>query len=117
VDRFVTILLLALGLVYLLEGIPAYLAFGDALQTVFTQWGMGDYTPTPATGPIGIALLVTQSILWLATAALAFLRLRRRRSSWWIAVLGAVASFLLTAILFATVLASDPAFTTYLGSV
>src|SRR5690606_8216858 len=44
VDRFVTILLLALGLVYLLEGVPSFLSFADALQTVFTQWGIGDYT-------------------------------------------------------------------------
>lgn len=116
-DRFVTIFLLAFGLIYLIGGAGGYLDLPTTLNTVFARFGVGDYTPTPATPVFGVAFLVSQSVIWLASAIWSYRRLSQGRQSWWVPVIGAAVTFLVTAILFAVLVSTDPAFVAYLSTV
>lgn len=112
----VTVALLALGLVYLIGGAGGYLDLPTTLDTVYAQFGIGTYTPTAATPAFGIAFVVSQSVVWVAVAVWSYRRLSRGRRSWWVPVLGAVATFLVTVALFAALLGGDPAFLAYVSS-
>ena len=115
-DRMVTVTLLALGLVYLIGGAGGYLDLPRTLDTVYAQFGIGSYTPTGATPAFGIAFVASQSVIWIVVAAWSYRRLSRGRRSWWVPVLGAVATFLVTVALFGALLWSDPAFLAYVTS-
>jgi len=115
-DRIVTVLLLAIGLVYLIGGVGGYLDLPTTLDTVYAQFGIGSYTPTAATPAFGIAFLASQSLIWIAVAFWSYRRLSRGRRSWWVPVLGAVATFLVSVVLFGVLLGSDPAFLAYVSS-
>ena len=115
-DRLVTVVLLALGLVYLIGGAGGYLDLATTLDTVYAQFGIGEYTPTSATSAFGIAFVASQAVIWVVSAAWSYRRLARGRRSWWVPVLGAVASFVVTVALFGALLASDPAFLAYVST-
>lgn len=115
-DRLVTVVLLALGLVYLIGGAGGYLDLATTLDTVYAQFGIGEYTPTPATSAFGIAFVASQAVIWLSAAVWSYRRLSRGRRSWWVPVLGAVATFLVTVTLFGALLAKDPAFLAYVSA-
>lgn len=115
-NRLATTVLLALGLVYVLGGIPSYLELTQTLDQAYAQWGIGTYTPTNLTTGIGIVIMVTQILIWLATAFLAFRRLRQSRTSWWIPLVGAILAMIVSTVLIAILLSSDPAFTTFVSS-
>lgn len=115
-NRFATIFLLALGLVYVVGGAPSYLALPATLDSIYQQWGIGSYAATSFAQTIGIAVVVGQTVIWLVIAFVAVRRLRKGRSSWWVPVIGAVATFIVTVILMAVLLMSDPAFTAYVTS-
>lgn len=115
-DRVATVFLLALGLVYLIGGAGGYLALGTTLDTVYAQFGLGDYTPTSATPAFGVAIVACQAVIWITTALWSYRRLSRGRRSWWVPALGAVATFLVTVVLFGVLLAGDPAFLAYVST-
>lgn len=115
-DRLLTVVLLALGLVYLIGGAGGYLDLVTTLDTVYAQFGIGEYTPAPATSAFGIAFVASQAVIWVATAAWVYRRLSRGRRSWWVPVLGALATFVVTVALFAALLATDPAFLAYVST-
>lgn len=113
-NRLATVALLALGLVYLIGGAGSYLALPESLDMLYQQWGIGSYAATSLASTIGIAVVVSQAVIWIATALLAVRRLRKGRSSWWIPLIGAVVTVIVTAIFMAVVIMSDPTFTAYL---
>ncbi len=113
-NRLATTVLLALGLVYVLGGFPSYLELTQTLDLAYAQWGIGSYAATNLTAGIGIAIMVTQALIWLASAYLAFRRLRQDRSSWWIPLIGAILALIASTALMATLLLADPAFSTFL---
>ena len=115
-NRLATIFLLALGIVYVVSGVPSYLALPVTLDSVYEQWGIGSYAATGFASTIGIVVVVSQAAIWIASAALAIRRLRRGRSSWGVPLAGAAVTFAVTVILMAVVIMSDPAFTEYLTS-
>lgn len=112
----VTVALLALGLVYLIGGASGYLDLPTTLDTVYAQFGIGVYTPTATTSAFGIAFVATQSIIWIVVAVWSYRRLSSGRRSWWVPVLGAAATFLVTVALLGALLGSDPAFLAYVSS-
>ena len=115
-DRLVTVVLLALGLVYLIGGAGGYLDLPTTLDTVYAQFGIGDYTPIAATAAFGIAFVASQAVIWVISALWSYRRLSRGRRSWWVPMLGAIATFLVTVALFGALLASDPAFLAYVST-
>ena len=115
-NRLATIVLLALGLVYLIGGASSFLALPQTLGLVYQQWGIGDYLATSFASTLGIVVVVAQAVIWLVVAVMSLRRLRMHRTSWWVPIVGAVATFIVTVILMAVVIMSDPAFTAYLTS-
>jgi len=109
-DRFVTIFLLAFGLVYVISGVPGYFTLAETIQNMFDQLGAGAYTPTELTSVVGGLIVVSQSILWIAATVWSFSRLRQGRLAFWIPLAGGVVNFLISAILLGMLLISDPAF-------
>jgi hypothetical protein len=107
-DRMATIFLLAFGLVYLIGGVGSYLDLPTAMRAVYEQFGIDGYTPLPQTAAIGVAIVASQAVIWLVTAVWAYRRLAAARVAWWIPVLGAVVSFLVSVILLGSLLVADP---------
>ena len=115
-DRLATIFLLALGLVYLLGGVASYLDLPTAMTAVYAQFGIGDYHPTAQTPVIGVAIIVAQAVIWLLAAVWSYRRLRAGRITFWVPIVGAVVSFVVSVILLGTLIFGDPAFVAYLTS-
>lgn len=116
VNRFATIVLLAVGLVAVLQSAFGYLDLATTIQTLYTQQGIGEYTATELTTVIGISLVVLQALIWLITAYVSLKALSKGKTAWWIPLVGAGITFILTASLLAALLLADPAFTHYLGT-
>lgn len=109
-DSVATIFLLSFGLVYVIGGAETYLNLGTMLHSMLTQLDMGDYHPTEQTAPIGVAILVVQSVIWVITAVWAYRRMSHAKHAWWVAVTGGVLAFLISSVLLGVLLAADPAF-------
>lgn len=115
VNRFITVFLLGVGLVAVIQSVFGYLNLAESIQTLYTQQGIGTYTETPLTSTIGIALVITHAVIWVATAWISMRVLATGRTAWWIPLIGAVLSFAVMAVLMAIVLLADPAFMQYIG--
>ena len=59
---------------------------------------------------IGIAIVAGQAVIWLVSAVWAYRRVRAGRMAWWVPVLCAVVTFVVSVILLGTLLLGDPAF-------
>ncbi|HRN30424.1 MAG TPA: DUF6264 family protein, partial [Terrimesophilobacter sp.] len=114
-NRFATIFLLGVGLIAVLQSVFGYLNLAATIQTLYTQQGIGDYTPTGLTDTIGIALIVVHATVWLLTAWVSLRVLARGGTAWWIPLVGATLTFIIMASLMAVLLLVDPAFQAYLG--
>lgn len=110
VDRVVTLVLLALGLLLLLNGIPGYLNLAETMQLVYNQLDAGTYPARDVAANLGVTALVVQAIIWIATAAASWAAMKRGRLAWWIALLGGVLSFVATVVIVSIALFADPGF-------
>jgi hypothetical protein len=110
VDRVVTLVLLAVGLLLLLNGIPGYLALPGAMQMVYDQLGAGTYPASAVAANLGVTALVVQAIIWVATAASSWASMRRGKLAWWIALVGGALSFIATIVIVSIALFADPGF-------
>ncbi|MBX3087441.1 MAG: hypothetical protein KF742_03040 [Cryobacterium sp.] len=115
-NRMITIFLVAVGLMFLVSGISGYLNLSNSIDSLYSQMGIGEYKTTDLTAPIGIAIIVAQSIIWLVTAGWSYSRLTRGRSSWWVPIVGAAATFVASAVALGILLNADPAFQAYVLS-
>lgn len=112
-DRTATVFLLSFGFVYVVGSSISYLNLASALSDLFTQMGIGHYTPTSMTSAVGIGIIVGQAVVWLIVVAWSYRRITTNRTSWWVPLLGVIASVVITAILLGILLAGDPAFIAY----
>jgi hypothetical protein len=110
VDRVVTLVLLALGLFLVLNGIPGYLALADALQMVYDQLGAGTDPATEVATSLGVTAIVVQAVIWVATATSAWFAMKRGRLAWWIALVGGALSFIASMVIVSIALFADPGF-------
>lgn len=113
-DRLITMILLAVGFAYTLSGIPTYLSPQNSINLMYKQMGIGTYVATGATSGIGVAVIATQLLIWVLAAIWAFRQIRRGHASWWIPILAAVITVLVSAALLAVLLMADPAFTKFI---
>lgn len=113
-NLIVTITLLALGLVNIATSVRSYLDLPGSIQGVYDQLGYGTYTSTALASSLGIVALALSVVMWLATAAVSALLLRRNRLSWWVPLVGGALQFLAIAIVMMVAVVSDPAFLAYL---
>ncbi|PCE14328.1 hypothetical protein AUC47_03595 [Microbacterium sp. SZ1] len=117
VDRFVTVALLAYGLINVVLTAISYLDFPTAMNEVMKVVGVDGEFTNIAQGRIwGTVAAIVLVVGWSLTAAIALRRLRSRRLSWWVPVVGAAITLLLTSICAAIPMMGDPAFIEYIMS-
>jgi hypothetical protein len=112
-NLIITLTLLALGLVNIAMSVRNYLDLPGSIQTVYDQMELGTYTSTSLASSLGVLALVLSVVIWLATAAVSALLLRRHRLSWWVPLVGAALLFVAIAIVMTVAVISDPAFVSY----
>jgi len=112
-DRPVTLSLLVLGLLGTFFMISVLGSMPEALQMLYTQAGLGDYTAADSVGSIITAGSIGQGVLWLATATVSVMLLLRGRRAFYVPIVGAVVAFVLLVAAMAVVLAGDPALLDY----
>jgi len=115
-DRIVTVVLLSLGLLNVLWGIPGFLSLASTLQAAYDQMGVGQYGAGELAGTLGVVAVVSQLLIWAATAWGSVRRMRRGRLSWWVPLVGAAVAFIVVMLVFTIAIVSDPAFTAYVES-
>ncbi|HUG50716.1 MAG TPA: DUF6264 family protein [Terrimesophilobacter sp.] len=116
-NLIVTVTLLALGLVNVGMSVGSYGNLGATIQTVYDTLGYGTYTSGALAASLGIVAIVVSVVVWLVTAAVSALLLRKHRVSWWVPLVGATLVFVAIAIIMTVAVVSDPAFMTYLDTV
>ena len=115
VDRFVTIGLLAYGLVNVIITGLSYLDLPAVMTQTMKMLGIeGEFTNFAQGrlwGTIAAGLLV---LGWALTAALSVRRLRRGKVTWWLPLVGAVVTVGVVSACIAVPMFNDPAFIAYL---
>ncbi|HKH07628.1 MAG TPA: DUF6264 family protein [Agromyces sp.] len=116
-DRFITIMLLVIGVfgtwstISTLQSLPDLLpdAIRRASEMLGTSAAAIDYTPGPEVPAILLAGSIFQVVLWLLTAWWSISRIRARRLAFWVPLIGGAVSFIaLYAVMFIVIL-GDPA--------
>jgi hypothetical protein len=115
-NLIVTVTLLALGLVNIGMSIGSYGNLGATIQTVYDRLGYGTYTSGALAASLGVVAIVVSVVVWLATAAVSALLIRKHKVSWWVPLAGATLQFVAIAIIMTVAVVSDPAFMTYLDT-
>ena len=115
VDRIVTIALLAYGLVNVVMTAISYLDLPTVLQQSMQILGIeGDFTNFAQGRLAGAVAAVVLVIGYALTALAAFRRLRAGKKSWWVPLVGAVATMIVVTICIMIPMLGDPAFVQYL---
>lgn len=115
VDRFATIALLAYGLVNVITTGISYLDLPTVMTEAMKILGISGEFTNYASGRLwGTIAAIVLGLGWTVTAVFTVRRLRSRRLSWWVPVVGAVVTSVLASICIMIPMAGDPAFIDYL---
>lgn len=106
-DRAVTLSLIFLGLLGTYLAISILNALPQAVQVLYTQEGLGPYTPAPTVAGVITAGSITEAVVWLASTAVSILLLTRGRRAFYVPLIGAVVSFVVIFVFMSVVLATD----------
>ncbi|MBM7505371.1 DUF6264 family protein [Agromyces aurantiacus] len=114
VDRFITILLLALGAVGAWNTSVSLQQLPGAIQTVYSQQGVGTYTPQEWLPTLALVGTVFMLALYAAVLGWSIVRMRAGRAAFWVPLLGGAVAMLATIVLTSIVFFTDPTFQSYL---
>ena len=115
VDRLVTIALLAYGLVNVVITGLSYLDLASVMNQTMKVLGIeGEFTNFAQARTWGTIAAVVLALGWSLTAALSIRRLRRGRVTWWLPIVGAIATMVVVSICLTVPMMGDPAFIAYL---
>ena len=106
-DRPVTLGLLILGLLATFVTIAVLDALPQAVQMLYTQEGLGDYSPAPIVATLITAGSISQAVVWLVTAAASILLLVRSRRAFYVPLIGGVVAFVLIFVFMTIIVGSD----------
>ncbi|WP_298037221.1 DUF6264 family protein [uncultured Microbacterium sp.] len=116
-DRLLTIALLAYGVVNVFMTAGSYLdlpaVMNESLQLLGVDGEFSNFAQGRLWGTIAAAVLV---IGWVITAVLSMRRLRTGKISWWVPLVGALATGVVVSFCIAVPMMGDPAFLSYLES-
>lgn len=116
IDRMVTIVFLAYGLVTVVMSAISYLDLATVMNESMALLGIdGEFTNYAEGRTWGIIAGVVLIVGWVATAALTLSRLRAGKLSWWVPVAGAIVFNLLAGICLTVPMIGDPAFVEYMS--
>jgi hypothetical protein len=113
-DRFFTILLLALGALGAWNTSVSLQQLPAAIQTVYTQQGVGTYTPQEWLPTLALVGTVFMLALYAAVLGWAIARLRARKVAFWVPIVGGAIALVATVVLTSIVFITDPTFQSYL---
>ncbi len=117
VDRIITIALLAYGLVNVIVTAVSYLDLPTAMNETMKILGIdGEFTNFAQGRLWGTFAVVVLVVGWALTALLSVRRLRRGKLTWWVPVVGAVATTIMVSICIMVPMLGDPAFMAYVES-
>ncbi|WP_417508196.1 DUF6264 family protein [Microbacterium sp.] len=115
-DRIITIALLAYGVVNVFMTAMSYLDLPTLMNRSMGILGIeGEFTNFAQGKTWGTVAAVVLFIGWAITAWLAVRRLRRGKLSWWVPLVGAVITMIITTICITVPMMNDPAFIAYLN--
>jgi hypothetical protein len=89
-NRFLTVLLLALGALALVERIPTYFSYAASFRGTFASTPLASVTVPASLDAAGIPTLIANVVLFAATVLVSILLLRRGRVSFYVPIVGAV---------------------------
>ncbi|MGJ0387591.1 DUF6264 family protein [Microbacterium sp. CGR1] len=111
VDRFITIALLAYGLINVVMTGLSYLDFPTAMNEMMKVLGVdGEFTNFAQGKLWGTIAAIVLAAGWSLTAYFSIRRLRSGKASWWVPLAGAAVTLLVASICAAIPLMNDPAF-------
>lgn len=114
VDRLVTIALLAYGLFNVIASALSYLdlarVMNESMKILGIEGEFTNYDQGRLWGSIAAVVLV---VGWSLTAWAAVRRLRSGRITWWVPLVGAVATMVVVSMCLAVPMFGDPAFMSY----
>jgi len=113
-DRFFTILLLALGAIGAWNTSVSLQQLPGAIQGVYTDQGVGTYSPQPWLPTLALIGTVFMLALYAAVLGWSIMRLRARKLAFWVPLVGGAVAFLATIVLTSIVFFTDPTFQSYL---
>lgn len=113
-DVVLTVGLLGLGLYTVGSGYAAYSNLGVVMDQVFRQMGVGEFTAIDLAATIGVVIMVSHTILWIAGALLAARALRRNKLAFFWPLGAGVIAMIILFVLLAVIMFADPAFTAYM---
>jgi hypothetical protein len=112
-----TVALLAIGLFWVVVSIPGMADLPTTIQQTYAMQGYtGKYGPVALGTSIGLAINISQLVLWAITCGLSVLAIRRRRRAFYIPLIGAVVSGLLVMVLTVVAMINDPGLLQYLST-
>lgn len=115
-DRIITIGLLAYGLVNVVMTALSYLDFSTAMSEVMRVVGVdGEFTNYAQGRLWGTIAAIVLLVGWSLTATVSIRRLRRGLIAWWVPLVGAAVTMIVTSVCVAIPLMGDPAFMEYIA--
>lgn len=118
VDRFATIGLLAYGLINVVVTAISYLdltrVMNESMKILGIEGEFTNYEQGKLWGTIAAVVLV---VGWSLTATASIRRLRSAKITWWVPLVGAVATMLIASMCLAVPMLNDPAFMSYLDGI
>lgn len=113
-DRVITLALLAYGLVTVITAVPQLLDFTGFAETWMEMAGVEEtFTNTAQGEQFGTIAAVVFGAGWVLTALLSWRSLARGRLTWWVPLVGAIATFLAVSALLTVPLLGDPAISSH----
>ena len=116
-DRPVTLALLILGLLATFFTVSVLGTLPEALQMLYTQQDLGTYTPDVAVVSLITAGRFVEGGIWIATAVVSILLLRKGRRAFYVPLIGGVVSVVALFVFISAVLATDPSLLDSVGRI
>lgn len=114
-DRFVTFALLVYGLITVFTSGSSYLDVAPLMNQAMGMVGIdGEFTNFAAGRTWGLIAALVLATGWTLTAVLSVRRLRTGKLTWWVPVVGGVATTFLASICLVVPMMGDPAFLGYI---
>ena len=113
VDRMVTIALLVLGAFGAWNSATSLQQLPAAIQTVYTQQGVGTYSPQEWLPTLALVGTVFMLALYAAVLGWSIARLRAGRVAFWVPIVGGVVALVSMIVLTAIVFFTDPTFLSF----
>jgi uncharacterized membrane protein YhaH (DUF805 family) len=115
-DRIITIALLAYGIINVFMTAMSYLDLPPLMDQSMQILGIeGEFSNFAEGKTWGVVAAIVLFVGWAITAWVSVRRLRRGKRSWWVPLVGATVTLIITSICITVPMMNDPAFIAYLN--